>query len=214
MELCLLTNYVGIYDESISCHSHETSGTTIRLFLHSICLWQARFLVERSRYLRMFPDHTGLLEQDECFVALGDGQQYDVERSTHVVAMRLPSYFRGDLRKMKLVSKAQLMKRCSEKGQFFQSIKTGLILSTKGNLSQAEQMSGGDFDGDRAWCCWDEEVVRHVTDCPPSNSYQIPPVKDWFKGKEMKWNDPEFSQQIIRYTWHHRQDNMWLSRLW
>ena len=162
----------------------------------------------------MFPDHTGLLEQDECFVALGDLQQYEVERSAHVVAMRLPSYFRGDLRKLKLVSKAQLMKRCSEKGQFFQGIITGLILSTKGNISQAEQMSGGDFDGDRAWCCWDDEVVRHVTDCPPSNSHQIPPVKDWFKGKEMKWNDAEFYQQIIRYTWHHRQDNMWLSRLW
>ena len=177
-------------------------------------LGQARFQVEKSRYLRMFPDHTGLLEEDECFVALGDGQQYDVERSSHIVAMRLPSYFRGDLRKLKLVSKAKLMERCSERGIFFQGIVVGLILSTKGNLSQAEQMSGGDFDGDGAWCCWDEEVVPHVTDCPPSNSHLIQSPPDCFKGKEMEWCEPKFSQQVIRFTWRHRQDNLWLSKLW
>lgn len=159
----------------------------------------------------MFPDHTGLLEEDECFVALGDGQQYDIERSAHIVAMRLPSYFRGDLRKLKLVSKAKLMERCSERGKFFQGIVVGLILSTKGNISQAEQMSGGDFDGDGAWCCWDEEVVPHVTDCPPSNSHLIQSPPDCFRGKEMEWCEPEFSQQIIRFTW---RDTVWLSKLW
>lgn len=186
-------------------------------FKKNVCyLGQARFLVERSRYLRMFPDHTGLLEEDECFVALGDAQQYDIERSSSVVAMRLPSYFRGDLRKLKLVPKHQLMQRCPERGRFFQGIITGLILSTKGNLSQAEQMSGGDFDGDGAWCCWDEEVVRHVTDCLPSKSFLLDAPKDGFKGagKEKKWCEPEFSREIIRFTWYHRQDTVWLSKLW
>jgi len=103
-----------------------------------------------SRNLRMLPDHTGLLESSEAFVALGDeSAQYDVERSGSIVAMRLPAYFKGDLRHLKIVSKADLMKRCPEKGRFFSGIMTGIILSTKGGKSEAEMMSGGDFDGDK-----------------------------------------------------------------
>ena len=37
-----------------------------------------------------------------------------------------------------------------------------LVLSVKGSVSQAHLMSGGDFDGDIVWLCWDERLVRSL----------------------------------------------------
>lgn len=165
----------------------------------------------------MFPDHTGLLEPSEAFIAIGDDQtvQYEIERhSTDLVAMRLPSYFKGDLRKLKIVSKAELLQRCAEKSVFFNGVTVGLVLSTKGDKSQAEMMSGGDFDGDAAWCCWDNGIVSHVSDYPaPDTSLYEPPV-DYFKQRPLKWSEPYWSDSIIDFTWHHRDDNKFLSILW
>lgn len=94
---------------------------------------KSRFPVTESRYLRMLPDHTGLLREGEAFVALGDeSAQYEVERLGNIVAMRLPSYFKGDLRKLKCVSKSDLNQRCPEKGRFFSGIVVAIVLSTKG----------------------------------------------------------------------------------
>lgn len=109
---------------------------------------QSKFPVRESRYLRMLPDHTGLLKSNEVFIAIGDeGAQYEVEGAGEVVAMRLPSYFESDMQKFKVVSKTALMLRCSVKGGFFSGIRAALVLSTKGDKSKAETMSGGDFDG-------------------------------------------------------------------
>ena len=115
------------------------------------CLFfsKSKYPVTESRNLRMLPDHTGLLESNEAFIAVGDeSAQYDVERTGSIVAMRFPSYFTSDLSKLTIVSKADLIQRCPERGRFFAGIVAGLVLSTKGAKSEAEMMSGGDFDGD------------------------------------------------------------------
>jgi hypothetical protein len=97
----------------------------------------------------MLPDHTGLLEPNEAYVALGDESvHYDIGRVGNIIAMRIPSYFSGDIRKLKVVSKAVLLQRCPEKSRFFCGLVTGVVLSTQGTISEAEMMSGGDFDGD------------------------------------------------------------------
>ena len=105
---------------------------------------KSRFPENSSRYLRMLPDHTGLLEPDEAFVATGDGpSQSEVDAMGSIVAMRLPSYFLSDLRKLKAVSKVDLIQRGQSrgldpsKGSFFSGITAGLVLSTKGPVSQA-----------------------------------------------------------------------------
>ena len=35
-----------------------------------------------------------------------------------------------------------------------------IVFSVKGACSLAEKLSGGDFDGDRAWVCWDPSIVQ------------------------------------------------------
>jgi RNA-dependent RNA polymerase len=98
----------------------------------------------------MLPDHTGLLEKNEVYVAVGDDDaHFEITRVGQVIAARNPSYYESDIRKLKVVSKPELIQRCQKKGMFFAGILTGIVLSTKGSKSEAEMMSGGDFDGDR-----------------------------------------------------------------
>lgn len=107
--------------------------------------FQSKFPVSESRYLRMLPDHTGLLESDEAYIAIGNEScNYDVGRLGKIN----PSYFPQDIRKLNIVTTSDLLRRCPIKGRFFSSIVAGIFLSTKGNKSEAEMMSGGDFDGD------------------------------------------------------------------
>mmetsp|Transcript_30851 Transcript_30851/g.65187 ORF Transcript_30851/g.65187 Transcript_30851/m.65187 type:complete len:939 (+) Transcript_30851:3010-5826(+) len=175
---------------------------------------KSKFPVSESRYLRMLPDHTGLLESNEVFVAIGDeGAQYEVERAGQVVAMRLPSYFQSDMRKFKVISKTDLMLRCPVKGGFFSGVRAALILSTKGTKSQAETMSGGDFDGDKAWCCWNEIIVKSVQVRPEENTEYLQP-SDPFKERPMAFADPaEWTNLIINYTMRHRNDKNNLGKL-
>lgn len=168
----------------------------------------------------MLPDHTGLLESDEVLVALGDeSAQYEVNAVNSIVAMRLPSYFLGDLRKLKTVSKAKLNERCrlkglcSSKSDFFSGITAALVLSTKGKKSQADMMSGGDFDGDKAWCCWNEKILGYVKESPGQNTELYKQPKDPFKEQPMNWSDPDWSNLIINYTMQHRHDKRQLGAL-
>ena len=98
----------------------------------------------------MIPDHTGLLECNEVYVAVGDdGAHCEMTQIGQIIVIRSPSYFPGDVRKLKVVSRSDLMMRCPTNGVFFGCIGAGIVMSTKGHKSEAEMMSGGDFDGDR-----------------------------------------------------------------
>lgn len=109
---------------------------------------KSKFPVLESRYLRMLPDHTGLLLSDEAFIAVGDEKAHsEIHGLGEIVAARNPSYFASDIRKLRVVSQAELIRRDPLKGIFFSGIAAGLVLSTNGNRSTAEMMSGGDFDG-------------------------------------------------------------------
>lgn len=150
---------------------------------------KAKYPANNCRYLRLIPDHTGFLEEGEAFVAGTDDIKTSIESGrlkTHLLAMRSPAYFSGDLVKLKLVRRRTLLERFSQKCQrqnvggvgeeganqtdaysFFDNLRTGLILSTRGRRSAAEMMSGGDFDGDEAWVSWDKVLVDQVASAPP-----------------------------------------------
>jgi RNA dependent RNA polymerase len=46
-----------------------------------------------------------------------------------------------------------------ETGAFFRGIRNALVLSVQGG-SEAGRMSGGDYDGDRAWVSWNDDLLR------------------------------------------------------
>jgi len=175
--------------------------------------------------LRMIPDHLGLLEEGEVFIAIGQGK--DVRHAKQAILMRNPSYFSGDLRKLNVIPYEILHERslreCSLGSsqnqciEFFRSLlsSTGgaVVLSTKGDRSEAHRMSGGDFDGDKAWVCWFEKLVDPIVSLPAEDF-------DAFETVPVNASDiPHHSSSTatindrIQYSWHFRRHQSHLGSL-
>ena len=146
-------------------------------------------------YLRLIPDHTGLLEEGEAYVAMDQEFDRSLSKASHVLAMRSPAYFAGDLRKLKLVHYETLEERSQGPIKplgplrFFRKLRYGLVLSTKGSKSEADAMSGGDFDGDKAWVCWDRSLLEQVEAVEPENT----DTKDF----EIRKSKPNVREQML-----------------
>lgn len=119
------------------------------------------------------------MEEGEAYVAMDRECDRSLSEAVHVLAMRSPSYFAGDLRKLKLVDYETLEKRAHAQQalyngralhHFFLKLRYGLVLSTKGLKSEAQKMSGGDYDGDKAWVCWNQNIVDEVMDLDAENT--------------------------------------------
>ena len=163
--------------------------------------------------MRMIPDHTEILKEGEAYVC---GEHID---GNYIFAMRYPVYFPGDLIKLRLLNRGQLLERLFESSEnkydahkifeFFDALKTGLVLSTNGNRSAADMMSGGDFDGDMAWVSWNKTLLDQVRKCTPMDHVSSKPssVEEsrlFFKSK------PE---DHLQYAYHYRYHQIHLGKL-
>jgi hypothetical protein len=134
---------------------------------------KARYPMHDCWHVRMIPDHLQLLQEGEAFVAVTAGIKGSLSSAKEVLAFRNPSYFDGDLRKLKLVQYEDLILRAGNelvdkvKG-FFGNLQANIVLSTLDLESEAERLSGGDFDGDKAWICFSSELVERVTEAKPA----------------------------------------------
>jgi hypothetical protein len=132
---------------------------------------QARYPIQfgRANTLPLYADHHELLEEDEAFIGLqylqnSKFRRYIESEVTTILVARHPSYFAGDLQKLKLVSVEEMLERGGkEKYQFYKYLYAGLVLSTKGQRSTADKCSGGDYDGDTAWVCYDQELTEQIS---------------------------------------------------
>ena len=138
----------------------------------------------------MLPDHVQLLKEGEAFVVLPSDSRGSLDKATEVLAFRNPSYFDGDLRKLALVSYDDLLLRADVEDRkagngegkwvakckgFFKNLTAAIVLSTLGSESEADRMSGGDFDGDKAWICFDPDLVEQVVPAEPATRPDPPP---------------------------------------
>ncbi|KAI1739787.1 hypothetical protein F4680DRAFT_448782 [Xylaria scruposa] len=126
--------------------------------------------VGRSTYAYMVVDFSGVLEEDE--VHLGFSSKFTDEQSgfsetflhgMDVLVARTPAHYPSDIQRVKAVFKPELG-----------SLKDVIIFSTKGNIPLADKLSGGDYDGDIAWVCWEPSIVNNFTNAQP------PEVPDLF----------------------------------
>jgi hypothetical protein len=110
--------------------------------------------IAQSAYIYMIPDFWGLLEEDE--VHLGFSNQFSSEctevmlHDIDVLVARAPAHFSSDIQRVKAVFKPQL-----------RELKDVIVFPIKGAVSLASKLSGGDYDGDRAWVCWDQDIVTN-----------------------------------------------------
>ncbi|KAI9822511.1 MAG: hypothetical protein M1827_000230 [Pycnora praestabilis] len=112
-------------------------------------------VIGRSTYALILADPSGSLGPGEVHLSFSkmfrdprsdfeDNMLCDIE----VLVGRIPAFCAWDIQKVRAVEKAQL-----------RQYKDVIIFSTKGNVPLASVLSGGDYDGDRAWVCWDPRLV-------------------------------------------------------
>ncbi|KAI1127629.1 hypothetical protein F5Y10DRAFT_190645 [Nemania abortiva] len=121
--------------------------------------------VGRSTYAYMVVDFNGVLAEDE--VHLGFSSKFTDEQSgfsetflhgMDVLVARTPAHYPSDIQRVKAVFKPELG-----------SLKDVIIFPTKGDIPLADKLSGGDYDGDIAWVCWEPSIVNNFANAPLPN---------------------------------------------
>ncbi|KAG8168343.1 hypothetical protein KVR01_001092 [Diaporthe batatas] len=111
--------------------------------------------IPKSTYAYMLVDFQGVLEPDEvhlCFSSRfddGTDELSDLD-GMGVLVGRCPAHLPSDIQKVRAVFKPEL-----------RHIRDVIVFSSKGNMPLAAKLSGGDYDGDKAWVCWLPELVEN-----------------------------------------------------
>jgi hypothetical protein len=123
--------------------------------------------VSRSAYLLMVPDFLGILQPGEVHVGFSTSFRDDSSDfndtmlcNMDILVARSPAHFTSDIQKVRAVFRPEL-----------QSLKDVVVFPTTGDFPLAGLLSGGDYDGDIAWCCWEPSIV-----CQFVSAKQPPPV--------------------------------------
>ncbi|KAH8898223.1 hypothetical protein GQ53DRAFT_742330 [Thozetella sp. PMI_491] len=116
--------------------------------------------VGRSAYAYMVVDFWGILEEGEVHFAFsskfGDDDSSDILlHDMDVLVARSPAHYPSDIQRVRAVFKTEL-----------RALKDVIVFSSKGNTALADSLSGGDYDGDQAWVCWDPRIVEGFVNAP------------------------------------------------
>jgi hypothetical protein len=105
----------------------------------------------------MVPDFSGVLEADEVYIHFSESFVDELSpfaglpfKDVDVLVARSPAHYVSDIQRVRAVVKLELM-----------GLKDVIVFSTKGNPSLAAKLSGGDYDGDQAWICWEPSIVEN-----------------------------------------------------
>ncbi|KAF5714427.1 qde-1 RNA-dependent RNA polymerase [Fusarium mundagurra] len=124
--------------------------------------------IAKSTSALMTIDFQGVLALNEvqlCFSpAFDDGQQtLDDLGGFDVLVGRCPAHLPSDIQKVNAVFKPEL-----------RHFKNVIVFSSLGDEPLANKLSGGDYDGDKAWVCWDPDIVDNFksTDVPSPHTFK------------------------------------------
>eukprot|EP00123_Amoebidium_parasiticum_P004185 comp15470_c0_seq1/m.12447 comp15470_c0_seq1/g.12447 ORF comp15470_c0_seq1/g.12447 comp15470_c0_seq1/m.12447 type:complete len:563 (-) comp15470_c0_seq1:373-2061(-) len=132
------------YVHKLLCDQLERVKTKIRE--------KAKIEVPLSRQVVIIADPLDVLEPNQAFLQV-TGRTLDDEPIGclvgHVLVARNPCVLPSDVQKMQCVDHPRL--------RMYEDV---LILSVKDFKSAASRLSGGDYDGDTVWVCWDPRLVE------------------------------------------------------
>lgn len=120
-----------------------------------------RISIPCSTVALMVADFTGLLEEGEIHLSFSAefdaGEQFcdTLLEGCDVLVARNPAHLPSDIQKVRAVSIQEL-----------RGLKDIIVFSTKGDTPLASLLSGGDYDGDKAWVCWDKSIVKNFKASP------------------------------------------------
>lgn len=145
--------------------------------------------VGRSAYLYMVVDFWGVLEEDEVHVGFSTAFEADnawsktMVHGSDVLVARSPAHFISDVQRVKAVFKPELA-----------DLTDVVVFSAKGDVPLADKLSGGDYDGDLAWVCWDSRIVDNFRNAEvqeqPDLSRYMPKDKETFSDLLSKHRKP------------------------
>ncbi|EED17583.1 RNA-directed RNA polymerase, putative [Talaromyces stipitatus ATCC 10500] len=123
---------------------------------------QLHIPIPLSTYAYCIADPYGVLEENEVHFAFS-GQWRDcayfddaMVDGVDVLVGRTPAHCPWDIQRRRAVWKSEL-----------RHFKDVIVFSTKGTTPLASLLSGGDYDGDRTWVCWDSGIVESFTNTTP-----------------------------------------------
>jgi RNA dependent RNA polymerase len=123
-----------------------------------------------STYLFCIPDPYGVLEPNEVHLSFSEvwkdpasGFRDNYVDRRDILVARLPALLPSDIQRRQAVWKREL-----------HDFKDVVVFSTKGEVPLAHMLSGGDYDGDAPWICWDPAIVNNFenADLPTMPSKQ------------------------------------------
>lgn len=146
---------------------HDLVSETLRGYLDEY-VEKIRIDLPRSTNAFMVPDVWGILEEGEVQVCLGQawtdpetGLECTFVADVEGLVARNPANHPADVQRVKFAHYPQLA-----------SYSNVIFFSTKGKRPLADYLSGGDYDGDQAFICWDPEIVegfRNFASGPPDH---------------------------------------------
>jgi len=120
--------------------------------------------VGRSAYLPMVVDFTGTLMPGEIHIGFSTAFKDEssnfcdtILSNMDILVARSPAHYTSDIQRVRAVFKTELS-----------SLKDVVVFPTTGDFPLAGKLSGGDYDGDIAWVCWENSLVEefHNADIP------------------------------------------------
>lgn len=129
--------------------------------------------VPLSTSLFCIADPFGCLEPNEIHVGFSE-RWNDLENDfseneldgVEVLVGRSPALLPSDIQRRKAVFRDQL-----------RHFKDVVVFSTKGDVPLADLLSGGDYDGDRIWLCWNWKIVQHFLNADVPAETALPAVE-------------------------------------
>jgi hypothetical protein len=112
-------------------------------------------VVGLSTYAYIAVDFTGTLEPDEVHLCFSKDFTDEMSRfsqtlldGTDILVARCPAHYISDIQKVRAVWKRELKSQTDI-----------IVFSSKGNFPLSKKLSGGDYDGDIAWICFEPTIV-------------------------------------------------------
>ncbi|KAI2931794.1 hypothetical protein CBS147320_2475 [Aspergillus niger] len=128
---------------------------------------ELRIEVPLSTYAFCIADPYGVLKEDEVHFGFsnnwrdGKGQFEDILLDgIDVLVGRLPAHLPSDIQRRKAVWKSEL-----------RHFKDVIVFPSVGSIPLAHMLSGGDYDGDTPWICWDQNIVQNF------NNSKLPDIE-------------------------------------
>jgi hypothetical protein len=126
-----------------------------------------RLLVEKSRTAFILADPTGLLQPGEVYFKDLGSKSSDSALMGQVLLLRNPCYSPEHLVLATAIPKLSTRGTSDAQKEYARLIETSLcgviLFPVTGNEPMAFRLSGGDYDGDVAWICWDSRLVDPIS---------------------------------------------------